>query len=204
MAMVAMDGQSASERRTNGAHTGRTRFWIVPKLQLRMILWMVLVTSILATVAAWAILLTVWSPLGAEWLFLGDGTDADALFADASIRIFTTTGLLLVVFGAIAFMVGIVISHRVAGPLYRMGILARKVTDGALSERLHIREKDYVHHVLPDFNAMLETVEERILGYEATLAKVDEHLGAVTSVGDAEAEQRLQEALQAIRQAVRV
>lgn len=171
--MVSVTAQSSVAIATERRQEARTRYWVMPGLQVRMILWMVLVTATMATIAAWAILLAVWSPLGDRLVMTGNGIAAQALYQEACLRVLLTTGLLIAVFGAIAFVVALSVSHKVAGPLHRLSQVARNVARGRVRERVALRRGDYLHRFAAAFNEMLERVEDCAQRRKRLLARVD-------------------------------
>jgi len=60
-----------------------------------------------------------------------------------------------------AFMAAIVVilmSHRLAGPMYRFEKYAQEIGSGKLSSNLKIREKDQFQSMVPAFNAMTQSL----------------------------------------------
>ena len=168
--------ESGAMARPDPDHPPRTRYWVLPNLQRRVIVWMVLVSALAASIAAWLVLLAVWAPMGEHLVLSSSGYSADALYRDASLRVLLTTGLLILGFGTVAFLVGLSVSHRIAGPLYRLGRVARNVADGHLEKRVDLRRGDYVHDFAADFNSMLDGVEQRLMRQEKALTKLDKKL----------------------------
>ena len=52
--------------------------------------------------------------------------------------------------------------HRIAGPLYRFAALFRSIGAGHLQQRARLRKHDYLHREARDFNAMLDSLEQKI------------------------------------------
>ena len=150
----------------------RRRYWVLPKLQMRMIMWLVLVTSLLATIAAWVVLMAVWTPLGAHLVIAEPDVNVEKLFADACIRVFATTGLMVLVFAVIAYMVGLVVSHRIAGPLYRLSQAARRITHGQIPQHVSLRQGDYIKDFAEDFNEMTKALDYRMRSQEHALKEL--------------------------------
>lgn len=164
----------------------RKRYWVLPGLQARIILWGVLITSLLAAVAAWTILLVVWQPLVGRFMWSGSGPSIDELFRIVCIRVFLTTGLLILLFAVIAFVTGLFVSHRVAGPLYRMGRVARQIAEGRFSRRVALRKYDYVSGFLGDFNNMLDYVESQLDCQQAAFDKLEKQLDEIERLAASE------------------
>ena len=92
--------------------------------------------------------------------------------------------LMEAVFLSIAFVISIFISHRVAGPLFKLGRYFREARDGNIEQKLFFRKNDYFQELCSDYNAMMESIQKRV-----------GHDGSGTSSGDSS---------QSIRQAIPV
>jgi methyl-accepting chemotaxis protein len=77
----------------------------------------------------------------------------------------------LIVLGLLAFH-SVIISHRIAGPLYRFRRVVEAVTAGHLSMRVKIRKHDYLTQEAQAINEMLEALERRIAGLDEQAAAV--------------------------------
>ena len=109
----------------------RRRKWILPHLRGRMALWLVAAPALRATTAAWAALFLLWSPILDQAIWSTRGANPHRMFWDVCLRILLTTGALAVIFGIVALVAARIVSHRVAGPLHRMGEVAVQVAKGA-------------------------------------------------------------------------
>jgi nitrogen fixation/metabolism regulation signal transduction histidine kinase len=68
--------------------------------------------------------------------------------------------ILPVVFVILAAIV-IFISHKIAGPLYRLKQYMEKVENGDLSVQLKFRQGDAIHDIAESFNRMVEGIRTR-------------------------------------------
>ena len=59
----------------------------------------------------------------------------------------------------------VVVSHRIAGPLYKFCKVFRSVAEGDLSMRVAIRKNDYLTKEVDDINRMITVLRERIDHY---------------------------------------
>jgi hypothetical protein len=67
-------------------------------------------------------------------------------------------------------MAGIVVTHRVAGPIFKMKRLLRQIGDGKLVLRERLRKGDELQHFFETFERMVEDLRKR---QEGEIAKVD-------------------------------
>jgi nitrogen fixation/metabolism regulation signal transduction histidine kinase len=61
--------------------------------------------------------------------------------------------------GAVILIAGILISHRVAGPLYNLKRMMKQIEDGNFDQPMKIRTKDEFHDVEEAFNHMLAALK---------------------------------------------
>ena len=79
--------------------------------------------------------------------------------------------LWLPLLGAFALLVlhNIIVSHRIAGPLYRFRKFLKSVGDGDLATRLSIRRGDYLHKEADAINEMLTGLRDKVSRLELQL-----------------------------------
>lgn len=65
----------------------------------------------------------------------------------------------------------VIVSHRVAGPLYKFRKVFRAVAGGDLSMHVAIRKNDYLKKEVDDINAMIGTLRQRVDEYSALSRK---------------------------------
>ncbi|GAB4212433.1 MAG: hypothetical protein OHK0013_35190 [Sandaracinaceae bacterium] len=102
--------------------------------------------------------------------------------------------LLLMIFGGITLLVvslgltGIVVTHRVVGPAYKMKSLFRHVADGHLKLYGRLREGDELQDVFLEFERMIERLRanqrEEITQLESAIAKAKEANAPESVVAD--------------------
>ncbi len=76
--------------------------------------------------------------------------------------IFWSTIVLGIVLMLILGYLGVLVSHRIAGPMFRFEKTFREVQDGNLKVRVYLRGKDEMKPLAQAFNSMLDTLVERI------------------------------------------
>src|SRR4051794_6835947 len=105
-------------------------------------------------------------------------------------------GLLL----ALTFMISVYMSHKIAGPLFRLGKFFREAAAGNLEQRLSFRKRDYFQELAPDYNAMMTSIQNRIgrgmRGIEVAIPRIEKALLSASP----EMKLELEAALLALRQ----
>jgi methyl-accepting chemotaxis protein len=103
-------------------------------------------------------------------------TEQDQLERDAhylAARSRTLLAALVLTFGVLVIgvgLLGIVFTHKVAGPVFKMKRLLRQVGEGKLVVRERLRKGDELHHFFEAFEQMVEELRRR---QEAEIARVD-------------------------------
>ena len=69
-----------------------------------------------------------------------------------------TTGIIAV----IALVVTLVVSHKIAGPMFRFEQDLKNIADGDLQKKIHIRNGDQFGGVAANLNTMVESLNARI------------------------------------------
>jgi methyl-accepting chemotaxis protein len=93
--------------------------------------------------------------------------------------------------------------HRIAGPLYRFSTLFRSIGTGDLHQRARLRKHDYLHREAQAFNAMLDSLENRIKTINLHSARVTEAYEAVAIHMKPQTPGQLTAALQTLDEEIR-
>lgn len=136
----------------------RRRYLIHKKFQFRMIgtlIVLVLSATVITTLVNYFFFLSAVVDFTAEYRRAPTGNE---LFA-ASFRPLIV--ILPVVFVVLAIMVCL-ISHHIAGPIYRLKMYMKKVQDGDYSARLTFRKSDAIHDVADSFNDMVDSIRQNL------------------------------------------
>lgn len=95
--------------------------------------------------------------------------------------LWSTVALAVVLVVILAFL-GIRISHRIAGPMYRFHQTFEEVKGGNVNARIYLRENDEMKPLAQAFNAMLDVISEQIRQQktgEYRIESLEERLKAV-------------------------
>ncbi len=87
----------------------------------------------------------------------------------------------LALFLGVFLAVSVLLSFRIAGPLFNLQRSFRVVADGALSHRARFRQKDELQDVAEEFNRMMETLQKRVEGDRRTAEEMIEALDRFSS-----------------------
>jgi len=73
-----------------------------------------------------------------------------------------STIIMAVMLMIILVYLGILISHRIAGPMYRFQKTFEAVREGNINARVYLRDKDEMKPLATAFNAMLDVIGEQV------------------------------------------
>jgi methyl-accepting chemotaxis protein len=100
------------------------------------------------------------------------------------------------------FVHSVLISHRIAGPLYRFGAILRSLAAGDLSMRVRIRQHDYLQDECALLDAAVDTLRQRLSEIRSDARTLDQALAEVESRptgGSVEAMSRAREAAEGLK-----
>jgi len=92
----------------------------------------------------------------------------------------------------------IVVSHRIAGPLYRFRQVLRSISAGDLSMHVKIRPRDYLNKEAEEFNRMIIAVRERLERIRDGQLKTQAQIGSLEHSIEDENWNQTQTALQVL------
>ena len=81
----------------------------------------------------------------------------DEIFSSAPLMMFK-----LIIYILIVIIASAVISHRIAGPIYKFEKICQKIADGDLTQRVFLRKGDALVDLQIAFNNMMEKIYELV------------------------------------------
>ncbi len=106
---------------------------------------------IIASLFDYLIALLVRDPLGPQMAGLLENRDS-LLWLLISMQ---------VIFAGLTFLISIFMSHKIAGPLYKLKRFFREARDGNITQILTFRTKDYFQDLVPEYNDMMAAICSR-------------------------------------------
>jgi len=142
----------------------RRRIVVVdPRLQYRFLLLPLIVTATTAA-SLFALFLVQANAL------LPQGTEADAELMDyiGSLQLYTAVvvGAVLVLHVVAVVLLGLIMSLKVAGPVYRFKKVMLEVAKGNINMRVSLRDGDQLTDLADAFNKMMDTLSAKIKANE--------------------------------------
>lgn len=135
----------------------RRRYMIARAFQLKFA-GMILVFMFCVTLfTAFTIYYNVWVLLGGKLANVYPQGRLVAILKSANISLFYRMFFL----SPLVFILAIVLSHRIAGPIYRMKRDLDEIAAGNYSKRLRLRKTDELKDVAESINNLIDILEEK-------------------------------------------
>lgn len=153
----------------------RTTLFIAKRFQIRYI------TLILAFIFVTA-LITGYTVYYTTWIMFGEKLAAvypQGLLIDIVNKVNTVLFLRLIFLTPLVVLIGLVLSNRIAGPIYRIQKFVKKVHVGDYTEKLSLREKDELQDVATALNSLVSKLR---YDREKRSKKLDELAEAVAKL----------------------
>lgn len=133
----------------------RRKYIINPSFQIKYLLIVVGITAVILFLTTYIVNLTIKGSHLLENL-----TSMEIVFLT---RLITRTVLSVsIVYLFIIFVLGIIISHRIAGPLYVFDKMFKLVSDGDLTIKLKLRKSDELQNLAESFQNMIDKLNSFI------------------------------------------
>ncbi len=111
-------------------------------------------------------------------------------FVQAKVKVMTTADFILpvliqtvlVVMGFVSLAsiaVTLIVSHKIAGPLFRFKQTLKELSDGNFSNQVRLRKGDQLIEVAGDFNQMIVVVRARLVDAKKALVLVQSDIDAI-------------------------
>jgi len=154
----------------------RRRQYIIKKgLQFRYI-------GLVFGLALVASLVTGWTVFATGWYFLGEKL-ASVYPQGRLIYVFRATNFALVrnllLVSPLVFILALLFSHRIAGPVYRIEKTVDEIAKGNLGLKIRLREGDELVSLAYMINSMTERFNSTIVSDRNILIKIEEDLESI-------------------------
>lgn len=101
---------------------------------------------------------------------------------DKKLALIVILGLWQVGFTALAFITCIFMTHKVAGPIYKVQKYLATIREGHLNGKLYFRNGDYFKELAEDLNDTFETIQENYKNDFVYLSEVNAYLNNLSLV----------------------
>src|SRR5208283_2311402 len=110
----------------------------------------------------------------------------------SSLVIYAITSIFII--GGVAFL-SLLYSHRVAGPLHKLGKFVRERADGHLTGKVTLRQKDVIHPIAGDLNTLIAYYSAAVAQLETRAHELDSAARMISGAAQPPTGEELQKAL---------
>ena len=163
----------------------RTTLFIARRFQIRYISWILAIMFVSAMISGYTVYVTTWSMLGEK---LAD-VYPQGFLMDIISGVNFVLILRLICLSPIVVLIGLVLSNRIAGPLYNINRFLRKISAGNYNSRLEIRQGDELQDLAEIVNNMvsgLRSDEQRRDEIAAEMTGITDRMEALLESGEAD------------------
>ncbi|MFH0839921.1 MAG: methyl-accepting chemotaxis protein [Candidatus Omnitrophota bacterium] len=136
----------------------RTRYFLTRGFQLRYAGIILLVAFVTAILSGFTVFRTTCDILGEKLSQVYPQGLFVAIFNKVAVALMKNMFILAV----LIFIFAIFISHRIAGPIYRIKSIIRGIGEGKFDTRIALRKNDELHDLADELNKMQENLKSRL------------------------------------------
>ncbi len=136
----------------------RKRYFLARGFQLRYAGIILLVAFVTAVLSGFTVFRTTSDILGDKLAQVYPQGLFAAIFNKVAVALMKNMSVLAV----LIFISAIFISHRIAGPIYRIKSVIRAIGEGKLDTRVYLRKTDELHDLADELNKMQEDLKSRL------------------------------------------
>jgi len=136
----------------------RTRYFLARGFQLRYAGIILLVAFVTAVLSGLTVFRTTCNILGEKLSQVYPQGLFVAIFNKVALALLKNMAVLAV----LIFIFAIFISHRIAGPIYRIKSVIRAIGEGNLDAPVYLRKNDELHDLAEEINKLQESLKARL------------------------------------------
>lgn len=152
----------------------RTRLFIAKKFQIRYIALILIFMFATAIITGYTVYYTTWIMFGEKLA----AVYPQGLLLEIVDKVNTVLFLRLIFLSPLVILIGLVLSNRIAGPIYRIHKFVKKVHAGDYSEKITLREKDELQDLAAAMNSFVAKLasdrDKRAEGLDELARKVQD------------------------------
>lgn len=151
----------------------RTKYLISTKLQLRYVGIILILMFVTALICSYFVYYTVMVMMGEKLANVYPQGRLMAIINTVNFRMFVTFLLIAPIVAAI----GIFLSHKIAGPIYRIEGFLGSMSAGNLAQRITLRKGDELISIADKINVLADSLRGTIGSQKASMEKIISELG---------------------------
>ena len=152
----------------------RRRMLVYPPAQWRVIVWWIVLLSIFTAGVSWLIFYLSWSS-ALEWTARsGSQVNITEIFSKLTDVVILSLIGSIILGAVVGTIVGLFITHRLVGPIYRLKSIFQQLKQGKTVEEIRLRKGDEFHDLAKEFNSVLKSFAEIKEIVEKAKKKIEE------------------------------
>lgn len=159
----------------------RTKYLIASKLQLRYVGIILILMFVTALICSYFVYYTVMVMMGEKLANVYPQGRLIAIINTVNIRMLLTLLLVTPVVAAI----GIYLSHKIAGPIYRIERFLGDMAGGNISQRISLRRGDELVSIADKINVLIDSLKGTIGDQKMSMNKIIIELSELKKMADA-------------------
>lgn len=136
----------------------RKRYFILPAFQLRYIRFILLIMFGVGALAAWTVYYKAMILLGGKLASVYPQGRLVAIVKSVNIQIL----LSLLLMTPVVVLIAILLSHRIAGPIYRLEKTLAALAEGDIATRVTLRKRDELKSLADGINLVVDSLRSKI------------------------------------------
>lgn len=156
----------------NPARFRRKQYFVATKFQVKYIGLILLLIFLTAALCSYVVYYTSMISMGEKLANVYPQGRLMAIVNAVNIRILFSLILIM----PLVAMIGLFLSHRIAGPIYRMERFLNDVANGDLTQRLTLRKKDELISLANGINNVVDSLKKTVIIKKGHLEKISMEL----------------------------
>jgi len=156
----------------NTAKFRRKQYFIATRFQVKYIGLILLLIFLTAALCSYVVYYTSMISMGEKLASVYPQGRLMAIVSAVNIRILFS----LIIITPLVAMIGLFLSHRIAGPIYRMERFLNDVAGGDLTQRLTLRKKDELINLANGINNVVDSLKKTVIVKKGHLEKISMEL----------------------------
>jgi len=147
----------------------RKQYIVDKKFQYKFVLMLIFFIFLTVLTVSFTTFYVIWQNVIEEFFFV---PEASKKLGDIYLRTSELLVLPLAVLAVIGAVAGIFISHRIAGPVYRIKKVSEEIAKGNLSINVKFRKGDELHDLADSMNSMISGVRTLVKEDRSAIDKI--------------------------------
>ena len=146
----------------------RTRYLVSREFQLRYVTQILLLMFMTAALCSYVVYYTGMVALAEKLASVYPQGRLVAILNTVNLKIL----LSVIIVSPLVAIIGILLSHRIAGPIYRIELSLNKIASGDLTGRITLRQGDELVNVAERINNLTDSLKSTIGSQKSSLANI--------------------------------